>query len=129
MLRARSLVYLLPLWLTRTFAVQQESWTNPFPVELCNGVDLEDITVARLQEYFSDGSLTSVQLCQCYVDRIQTTNPYVHHVIELNPDWQSIAGQLDQERASNQTRGLLHGIPVLTKDNIATDDKQLTTGQ
>lgn len=57
------------------------------------------------------------------------TNPYVHHVIEINPDWRSIAQALDAERANGTVRGPLHGIPVLTKDNIATDDKVPTTGE
>lgn len=26
------------------------AWANPFPVETCQGVDIKDITVARLQE-------------------------------------------------------------------------------
>ena len=104
-------------------------WTNPFPVKPCIGIDIQDITVAQLQAHFANSSLTSVQLAQCYVDRIQETNPYVHHVIEINPDWKTIAQSLDDERANGAVRGPLHGIPVLTKDNIATDDKQMTTGK
>jgi amidase len=104
------------------------SWTNPFPVKPCHGIDIQDITVLQLQAHFAKGSLTSVQLAQCYVDRIRETNSYVHHVIEVNPDWKTIAQSLDDERTNGSTRGPLHGIPVLTKDNIATDDKQLTTG-
>lgn len=104
-------------------------WTNPFPVKPCNCIDIQDITVSQLQAHFANDSLTSVQLAQCYVDRIQETNPYVHHVIEINPDWKTIAQSLDDERANGALRGSLHGIPVLTKDNIATDDKQMTTGK
>lgn len=53
----------------------------------------------------------------------------MHHVIEINPDWKTIAQGLDAERANGTVRGPLHGIPVLTKDNIATDDKVATTGK
>src|SRR5207244_3304751 len=35
--------------------------------------------------------------------------------------------QLDAERRSGRTRGPLHGIPVLIKDNIATADRMMTT--
>ena len=33
-----------------------------------------------------------------------------------------IAQHLDKERRRGQVRGPLHGIPLLVKDNIATDD-------
>ena len=63
-----------------------------------------------------------MQLCECYVVRLNKTNPYVHHVIEINPDLYDIAATLDAERANGTTRGPLHGIPIVSKDNIATDD-------
>lgn len=43
-------------------------------------------------------------------------------MIEINPDWMSIASALDAERANGTSRGPLHGIPVITKNNIATGD-------
>ncbi|KAL9061105.1 MAG: hypothetical protein Q9162_000250 [Coniocarpon cinnabarinum] len=48
-------------------------------------------------------------------------------VTEVNPDALSTAQQLDQERAAGQSRGPLHGIPVLIKNNIATDDQMNNT--
>jgi amidase len=48
-------------------------------------------------------------------------------VIELNPDAQSIASDLDKERKARGPRGPLHGIPVLIKDNIDTHDRMTTT--
>jgi amidase len=48
-------------------------------------------------------------------------------VLEVNPDWKTIAGSLDAERSKGHVRGPLHGIPFLVKDNIATKDKMETT--
>jgi amidase len=48
-------------------------------------------------------------------------------VIETNPNAIAIAQHLDNERRKGQVRGPLHGIPVLVKDNIATDDNMETT--
>jgi amidase len=48
-------------------------------------------------------------------------------VIELNPDALEIAQTLDEERKSGKIRGVLHGIPILFKDNIDTGDKMQTT--
>lgn len=61
--------------------------TSPFPLSLCSGVDIRDISTETLQEHFSNGRLTYFQLSKCYVDRITLTNPFLHHVIEINPDW------------------------------------------
>lgn len=38
-----------------------------------------------------------------------------------------IAAQLDKDRSAGKIRGPLHGVPVLTKDNMATKDKMDTT--
>ena len=62
-----------------------------------------------------------------YLDRIQSLNPLLHSVIETNPNAVSIAQHLDNERRRGHVRGPLHGIPVLVKDNIATDDNMQTT--
>ncbi len=53
--------------------------------------------------------------------------PTLRSVIETNPDALSIARELDDERASGNVRGPLHGIPVLIKDNIGTADRMNTT--
>jgi len=39
----------------------------------------------------------------------------------------AIAARLDNERRDGMVRGPLHGIPILVKDNIATDDNMETT--
>ena len=48
-------------------------------------------------------------------------------VLQINPDFMSIATTLDAERAAGKVRGPLHGIPFLVKDNIASKDKLETT--
>ena len=48
-------------------------------------------------------------------------------VLQINPDFMTIAATLDAERAAGNVRGILHGIPFLIKDNIASKDKMETT--
>ena len=64
---------------------------------------------------------------QAYIARIKEVNSTLHMVTEINPDAVSIATQLDSERANGTTRGPLHGVPILIKNNIATLDKIGTT--
>src|SRR5437899_12397464 len=73
------------------------------------------------------GQLTSPELTHGYIRRLQSLNPLLHSVIEVNPNAMAIASQLDNERRRGQVRGPLHGIPLLVKDNIGTDDQMQTT--
>jgi amidase len=91
------------------------------------GFDFVEKSIPELQAAMASGQLTSKDLVEGYLDRIQSLNPLLHSVIETNPDAISIAQRLDNERRSGRVRGPLHGIPILVKDNIATDDNMLTT--
>jgi amidase len=86
-----------------------------------------EATVPQLQALMGAGRLTSRQLTKAYLRRIHQLNPLLGAVIETNPEAVGIAAQRDAERRRGRIRGPLHGIPVLLKDNIATDDAQETT--
>ena len=76
------------------------------------------------------GAYTARSITELYLDRIKTidqSGPTLRSVIEVNPDALTIADQLDEERQQGQLRGPLHGIPVMLKDNIDTDDEMETT--
>jgi len=91
------------------------------------GFDFIEATIPQLQAAMASGRLTSKQLTLDYIGRVQSLNPLLHSVIELNPDAAMIAADLDNERRHGHVRGLLHGIPLLVKDNIATADQMQTT--
>lgn len=98
--------------------------------ETSTGFPLEEMDVTALQEKMQQGVYTSRQVCQLYLDRIgviDKSGPFLNSVIELNPDALSLADQLDEERKQGKVRGILHGIPVLIKDNIDTGDNMMTT--
>ena len=48
-------------------------------------------------------------------------------ISEANPEALAIADALDAERKSKGSRGPLHGIPIVIKDNIDTADRMTTT--
>ncbi|MEY2400192.1 MAG: amidase, partial [Ilumatobacteraceae bacterium] len=83
--------------------------------------------ISELQRLMRRGKLTSRELTEGYLDRIERLNPTLNAIIETNPDALKIAKRMDKERRAGHVRGPLHGIPVIIKDNIATDDKMETT--
>lgn len=101
------------------------------PLFKINGHDftIEEATILDVQRAFSENKLTSRQLVDYYLTRIETLNPVLRAVIEVNPDAVAQAETADFERQQDITRRrpFLHGIPVLLKDSIATKDKLNTT--
>src|SRR5712691_11220578 len=89
--------------------------TGGAPKTTAGGINVEEITVAELQAAMQSGRLTSVQLVEIYLERIQAMDrmgPTLRAVEEINPDAIAIARSLDQERQAGRVRGPLHGIPV-----------------
>jgi amidase len=92
--------------------------------------ELDEITLAQLQAGMKSGKFTARSLTDKYLERIAAMDNQgarVNSVIELNPDAESIASELDREYKSNGPRGPLHGVPVLIKDNIGTADRMKTS--
>ena len=84
--------------------------------------DLEEATIASLQQRMESGQDTARSLAEKYlarIDAIDRSGPTLKSVIEVNPDALATADALDAERKTKGPRGPLHGIPVLIKDNIA----------
>ncbi len=93
---------------------------DPYP-------ELVEITITELQAWMRSGKLTSRRLTEMYLERIAKIDIKTHAVLELNPDALAIADKMDKERKHGKVRSMLHGIPVLIKDNIDTADKMHTT--
>jgi amidase len=89
--------------------------------------ELEEATIAQLQAAMSSGGTTALALVQKYQARINVLDKGVNSILELNPDAEAIARDLDAERKAARVRGPLHGIPVLIKGNIDTADRMQTT--
>jgi amidase len=92
--------------------------------------ELDEITIDELQQGIKSGRFTARSLVEKYSERIEAIDkqgPAINSIIEMNPDAPAIADALDQERKAKGTRGPMHGIPVLIKDNIDTGDRMMTT--
>ena len=92
--------------------------------------NLEECTVGSIRQAFESGELSSYDLTLMYMKRIgdiDKSGPCLNSVLELNPDALHIAAAMDRERKLGKVRSALHGIPVLLKDNINTNDKLRTS--
>ena len=106
--------------------------SSNIPPETWNIPEFEhaEATFADLQHAQMDGRLTARALTEAYLarmDALDAAGPHLASVIERNPDALSMADSLDRDRKERGLRGPLHGIPVLIKDNIATEDRMETT--
>ena len=81
-----------------------------------------DATLEDLAGGLNSGLFTSQDLVNAYVARIIEVNSTLHMVTELNADALTIAAAADARRANGSCLSPIDGLPVIIKNNIATDD-------
>ena len=106
--------------------------TQPVKVSIAAQAKLqvEEQDIVQIQQGYKDGRFTVKELVQAYLDRIamlDKAGPSLNSIISINPDAIKIAEELDKALKSGKSRGPMHGIPVILKDNIDTHDKLPTT--
>lgn len=90
-----------------------------------------EASISEMQSALEAGEVTSVALVEQYIARIEAydkTGPALNSIVRINPDVLQQARELDAERASSGPRSLLHGIPILVKDNYNTAGLPTTGG-
>ena len=117
---------LLPVFLLSLFSCASEDISSPGqPFQLLEA-SIEDIHNA-----YTSGQLTSRQLVQLYLDRIEAydrNGPTINSIITVNPKALEDAEQLDAVFESSGFVGPLHGIPMILKDQIDAQGMPTTLG-
>lgn len=88
---------------------------------------MKEYSIRELYDLLNQGTLSSKSLVSMYLERIDTYDAKLNSLGDLNIDALQIAENLDEERQKKGPRSLLHGIPIVVKDNIFTHDSMRTT--
>ena len=103
----------------------------PFAVFGQPQFDVFEASIAQIQDALGRGQVSSVQLVQQYLDRIQAYDrqgPKLNSIVRINPEALAQAQALDAERKRTGPRSSLHGVPIIVKDNYNTDHMATTGG-
>ncbi|MBI4464371.1 MAG: amidase, partial [Acidobacteria bacterium] len=92
---------------------------------------LMEATIEDIHNAYRSGELTSRQLVQLYLDRIEAygkKGPAINSIITLNPKALEEADKLDASFKASGMVGPLHGIPVILKDQMDAKGMPTTLG-
>ena len=106
--------------------IRSKSDPGPLPSKF---EDIAFAPVTKLSRWIEQRKITSEQLTQIYLRRLQTFDPKLRCVITLTPDLAlAQAKKADEEIAAGKYRGPLHGIPWGGKDLLDTAGIPTTYG-
>ncbi|HEY0348165.1 MAG TPA: amidase [Pyrinomonadaceae bacterium] len=90
--------------------------------------DLLSKSLPEVAELISSRAISSVDLVETYLNRIEEFNPALNAIVTIAPDVLESARRCDSESARGNIIGPLHGIPLTIKDTIATKGIRTTSG-
>ncbi len=98
-------------------------------VALSAAEDLTKLTLAEASAQIKAGKITSVELTEACLARIETYNPKLDAFITvMKAQALAQARTLDAEQKAGKLRGPLHGVPIALKDNVDTTTARTTGG-
>ncbi len=130
----------ITLCLLIVFIASAQSFASSGPIaenEVQTGSDwaksqIFEASITELSEMLQNGDITSLELCKVYLERIEKfdkSGPVLNSIISINSSALAQAKQLDLELQAGKSRGKLHGIPILIKDNIDVSGFPTTLGK
>ena len=92
-------------------------------------MDIYSLSALDMASMLSRGEISSRELLQAHLERIDTVNPVVNALVTLTPDRAlEHAAAADRAHARGESLGLLHGLPVAHKDLAMTAGVRTTFG-
>ncbi|MFE2538876.1 amidase [Actinacidiphila glaucinigra] len=82
--------------------------------------DLIHSDATELAELIRAGKVSSVEVVQAHLDRIEATNPRLNAIVTLADGALEAARAADEELAAGGETGPLHGVPFTAKDSFDT---------
>ena len=113
-----------------TSCSQDASHENPAQPANYQAEGVVSLSLPEIAKQLQSKQITSVELVQQYLDRIDAMNPQGLQIvaISLNPNALEQAKASDALAASGEFSGPLHGVPILLKDNIEAAGMPTTAG-
>jgi len=91
--------------------------------------ELLDLTIAEAGDALRRGEVSSVELTDATLNRIETTEPRIHAYVHVYSETaRASARERDRELAGGRARGPLHGIPIALKDLLYTANAPTEAG-
>ena len=91
-------------------------------------IDITKMDITELNKALELEIITSEELVNLYLDRINEYDKNYKAIITINEEAIKEAKKLDQERKEGNVKSLLHGIPIIVKDNIDVKGMPTTAG-
>lgn len=91
-------------------------------------IDITNETVTSLSQALNEEIITSEQLINIYLERINEYNAQYNALITINENAINEAKELDKERQNGNIKSSIHGIPIIVKDNIDVLGTATTAG-
>ena len=91
-------------------------------------VELHEASVVEMAGAVRAREVSSVELVEACLRRIETVNPRINAVVRLAPDAVDRARAADAELAHGIAAGPLHGVPFTIKDSLDTAGLVTTAG-
>lgn len=86
-------------------------------------------SASEMLQAMSDGTITSERLVEAHIERAAIINPQINSIAQqCFEDALTRAKLADQQRESGEASGVLHGLPITVKENIATAGHPMSLG-